>query len=194
MDGVLRGMPAKDRSYLAYEILLRCSYRDETAEISDRSKGKHLGIDRLLSKKAFLTVYPMHDVRTLAFLQSIIIALGSSPLPLAFQKLDTSVKIGEIDIKELNDRQILWHYWAKFRRFGKLQPLHVISRYLGEKLAFYFAFVGFYTSSLLVPSLLGLLALVYGIATFSSDIPTYKRKQVLAAIYNQIKPFKIFQK
>ena len=85
--------------------------------------------------------------------------------------MDTSEKLGQIGTNELNDRQILWHYWAKFRRFGKLQPLHIISRYLGEKLAFYFAFVGFYTSSLLIPTVLGILALVYGIATFKTDIP-----------------------
>ena len=55
-------MPQKDRSYLTYEILLRCSYRDETFEIGDRSKDKHLGIDRLLDKKVFQTFYPMHEV------------------------------------------------------------------------------------------------------------------------------------
>ena len=65
MEGILANMPAKDRSYLAYEILLRCSYCDETSEIGDRSKGKDLGIDRLLTKKSFITVYPMHDVGVL---------------------------------------------------------------------------------------------------------------------------------
>ena len=66
---------------------------------------------------------------------------------------------------------LIWLHdkWANYGNFFKLQPIHEIRNYLGEKVAFYFAFVGFYTCWLVPFSILGLLVTIYGLLTYSSD-------------------------
>ena len=68
--------------------------------------------------------------------------------------------------------KLLWEYWAKPRNFFIYQPLHIIRQYFGEKLAFYFSWLGFYTTWLVFPSIVGLLVFIYGCLTVSYDSPT----------------------
>lgn len=42
-----------------------------------------------------------------------------------------------------------------------MQPLNYIAYYYGEKMAFYFAFLTFYTSWLLIPALPGIALFIY---------------------------------
>ena len=51
----------------------------------------------------------------------------------------------------------------------KLQPLDEIKVYFGEKVALYFAFIGFYTNWLIPFSIVGLVVMVYGLATYTDD-------------------------
>jgi anoctamin-7 len=51
--------------------------------------------------------------------------------------------------------------------------MHHIRQYFGEKVAFYFSWLGFYTTWLLIPAVIGFLVFIYGIVTLPSDIPTY---------------------
>jgi hypothetical protein len=46
--------------------------------------------------------------------------------------------------------------WAKSLRCAWRQPIHLIKDYFGERVAFYFAFLGFYTWWLVAPALVGL--------------------------------------
>lgn len=69
-------------------------------------------------------------------------------------------------------RQILWEYWADPRAFYLYQPIHFIRNYFGEKLSFYFSWLGFYTTWLVMPSLVGLLVFIYGCLTVAYDVPT----------------------
>lgn len=42
----------------------------------------------------------------------------------------------------LNQRQVLYHYWARWSKWYKYQPLDHIREYFGEKIALYFAWLG----------------------------------------------------
>lgn len=48
----------------------------------------------------------------------------------------------------------------------------MIRSYMGEKVAFYFAALGFYTMALIPPAIIGLIVFIYGVASVSSDKPT----------------------
>lgn len=50
----------------------------------------------------------------------------------------------EVRPDELNQRQILYHYWARWWKWYKYQPLDHIREYFGEKIALYFAWLGKY--------------------------------------------------
>ena len=62
-------------------------------------------------------------------------------------------------------RQILYEYWARWGRWYKYQPLDHIRDYFGEKIAIYFAWLGFYTGWLLPVSLVGVIVFLTGLAT-----------------------------
>lgn len=51
----------------------------------------------------------------------------------------------------------------------KKQPLWLIRRYFGEKVALYFAWLGFYTKCLYPPAVVGLLCFVYGLGSMDGE-------------------------
>eukprot|EP01135_Chromosphaera_perkinsii_P006429 Nk52_evm3s495 gene=Nk52_evmTU3s495 len=67
---------------------------------------------------------------------------------------------------EINLRAVLYKTWARFSNFYKYQPIHLIRKYFGEKVAIYFAWLGLYVHWLIYPSILGLICLIYGLGTF----------------------------
>ena len=52
------------------------------------------------------------------------------------------------DKAELNPRQVLFEYWARWGRWYKYQPVHHVREYFGEKIGIYFVWLGFYTTCL----------------------------------------------
>jgi len=54
--------------------------------------------------------------------------------------------------------------------FTKPQPLDRIREYFGEKVALYFAFLGFYTSWLWSASIVGIIVFIFGLAYASSAL------------------------
>ncbi|XP_055501923.1 anoctamin-7-like [Leucoraja erinacea] len=106
-----------------------------------------IGIENLLSENVFSAAYPLHD--------------GSH----------TSAS-DDINLENLSRRQILYKYWACWGKWYKYQPLDHIRNYFGEKIAFYFAWIGFYTAWLLPAAIVGTLTFVGGIYLVTTDIPS----------------------
>ena len=65
--------------------------------------------------------------------------------------------------------QILYQEWASFWKFYKRQPLWLVKRYFGDKVGLYFAWLGFYTTFLIPPSICGIAVFVYGLLTLNAD-------------------------
>ncbi|KAM5271062.1 anoctamin-7 isoform 3-T3 [Hipposideros larvatus] len=72
----------------------------------------------------------------------------------------------------LSQRQVLFRHWAHWRKWYKYQPLDHVRRYFGEKVALYFAWLGFYTCWLLPAAVVGALVFLAGCLMVFSDTPT----------------------
>ncbi|XP_074659830.1 anoctamin-4-like [Tubulanus polymorphus] len=68
-----------------------------------------------------------------------------------------------------NMRKHLYDQWAAWRNAFKSQPLDYIRNYFGEKIALYFAWLGFYTYMLVPASIVGVIVFMYGLMTISSN-------------------------
>lgn len=70
---------------------------------------------------------------------------------------------------DILDRYLLYLIWARPSQWYKKQPLWLIRRYFGEKVALYFAWLGFYTKCLYPPAVVGLLCFVYGLGSMDGE-------------------------
>ncbi|MEE6499335.1 hypothetical protein FKM82_003417 [Ascaphus truei] len=73
---------------------------------------------------------------------------------------------------EPNDRKLLCHEWASYGVFYKYQPIDLVRKYFGEKIALYFAWLGVYTQMLIPASVVGIIVFLYGCATVDENIPS----------------------
>ncbi|XP_059559842.1 anoctamin-7 isoform X1 [Myotis daubentonii] len=105
------------------------------------------GIDQLLSQGVFKAAFPLHE----------------GPF--------TTPPEGPW-APGLNQRQVLFQYWARWRKWHRYQPLDHVRRYFGEKVALYFAWLGFYTGWLLPAAVVGTLVFLVGCFMVFSDTPT----------------------
>ncbi|CAK6448411.1 unnamed protein product [Pipistrellus nathusii] len=112
----------------------------------DDKKGL-FGIEQLLSQGAFRAAFPLHE----------------GPFTTPPEGLWAP---------GLNQRQVLFQYWARWGKWHKYQPLDHVRRYFGEKVALYFAWLGFYTGWLLPAAVVGTLVFLVGCFMVFSDTPT----------------------
>ncbi|CAL1681326.1 unnamed protein product [Lasius platythorax] len=70
---------------------------------------------------------------------------------------------------DILDRYLLYLIWARPSQWYKKQPLWLIRRYFGEKVALYFAWLGFYTKCLYPPAVVGLLCFFYGLGSMEGE-------------------------
>ncbi|XP_054455033.1 anoctamin-7 [Anoplopoma fimbria] len=109
-------------------------------------KRGEVGIDRLLSEQVFTAAYPLHE--------------GGFQLPKP-----------PVPLQCLHLREILYSYWATWSNWQHYQPLDHIREYFGEKIALYFAWLGFYTGWLLPASLVGTVIFLFGFWIMATDVP-----------------------
>uniref|UniRef100_A0A8C6TK48 Anoctamin n=1 Tax=Neogobius melanostomus TaxID=47308 RepID=A0A8C6TK48_9GOBI len=104
-------------------------------------KTGQVGIDRLINDNVFTAAFPLHQ--------------PASGTPAEGPTL----------------RQVLFSHWAAWGCWRKYQPLDHIREYFGEKIALYFAWLGFYTGWLLPAAAMGVLVFFIGIWLMETDVP-----------------------
>uniref|UniRef100_A0A914WVY8 Anoctamin n=1 Tax=Plectus sambesii TaxID=2011161 RepID=A0A914WVY8_9BILA len=131
---------------MVYDLLIRTLY--------DPGRKDRVGIERLLTNGTYSAAFPLHD--------------GDYWLHKSLRRTREDDQGQTIFIKE-NNRQLLYDTWAKTTRFYKYQPLPLIRKYFGTKIGLYFAWLGYYTKVLTPAAIVGLLCVVYGAITLSTD-------------------------
>ncbi|XP_044738568.1 anoctamin-4 isoform X2 [Chrysoperla carnea] len=100
-----------------------------------------VGVRRLLNDGAYLACFPLHEG--------------------AYNHPDSNGTI--------LDRHLLYLEWARASKWYKKQPLCLIRKYFGDKIALYFCWLGFYTKMLYYPAIVGSLCFLYGLLSMESD-------------------------
>ena len=122
-----------------------------------------VGLNRLLKEGVFEAAYPLHDGDTASYTKS---ANETTNSPEDFSEAGWK----NIDTLKEEPREELRRTWAKYSMWYKHQPIEKIRDYFGEKIGFYFAWLGAYTTWLVVPSVVGVLVFIYGLASASVDV------------------------
>nr|XP_022910158.1 anoctamin-4-like [Onthophagus taurus] len=104
----------------------------------------------------------------------------------AFPLHDGPAKWSETGI--LNDRQILAKYWGNWIRFYQFQPIHIIYKYYGSDIAFFFAWLEFFSKLLVIPTFLGLFAFGWAYVDLNIADRTIKRVKEVCSSTVQICP------
>uniref|UniRef100_A0A8C6TE89 Anoctamin n=1 Tax=Neogobius melanostomus TaxID=47308 RepID=A0A8C6TE89_9GOBI len=142
-----RFLGSKDQeNYFTHTQRHRMVYEILARTVYGKRKRAEVGVDRLINEGVYTAAFPMHE----------------GP----FQPPGYGVRP-----EELNQRQVLYHFWARWCKWYKYQPLDHIREYFGEKIALYFAWLGFYTTWLLPAAVVGTLVFVSGVMTMGSNIP-----------------------
>ncbi|XP_065667826.1 anoctamin-3 isoform X3 [Hydra vulgaris] len=145
------------RSMLVQSIINRYTFCADKSEESIEIKG----LNGLIHHEVYNDAFILHERSEYD---------SKFPPPIRKNLLD--------DISNKDSRKELNDTWLKFYKF---QPLWKIRDYYGEKIAFYFAWLGVLITSLWIPALLGIAVFLYGIITLC-----LKSKQNLNLKYFQV--------
>ncbi|CAF2083690.1 unnamed protein product [Rotaria magnacalcarata] len=181
-----------ERSRLVYETLLRCPYRSsdpiqiglhdtniQPSKLDSCLSNRCMNIKRQETHTSEEQTLNIEEVFTSSTRQSgmkdtgIEVLLEEGVYEAAYPLHDQLIHEEDAGEPETwNARMKLYHRWAKFSNIFRIQPIRAIRDYYGERLAFYFAWLGWYNSLLIIPSILGIFVLLWGLCSVKYDIPT----------------------
>ncbi|KAF1480664.1 Anoctamin-7, partial [Pygoscelis antarcticus] len=161
------------RHQILYEILATTQY--------GHSREREVGVDWLLSENVFTAAFPLHEARHRRSPrepprhqphtpgQPLAHPL---PLPAGFLQAPT----GEAGCQQPQPAPSPLPVGeagsgASWRKWSKYQPLDHVRKYFGEKVAFYFAWLGFYIGWLLPAAVVGTVVFIAGIFLMFNDVP-----------------------
>ncbi|PKK18614.1 anoctamin 7 [Columba livia] len=144
------------RHQILHEILATTQY--------GHSREREVGVDQLLSKNVFTAAFPLHEVR-----HPRTTPRPASPVPTAVCPRRAPTNCSWRSWLPAAPGRKYWDSWGKW---SKYQPLDHICKYFGEKVAFYFAWLGFYTGWLLPAAVVGMVVFITGIFLMFSDVPS----------------------
>ncbi|CAD5213570.1 unnamed protein product [Bursaphelenchus xylophilus] len=114
---------------------------------NDKEQKKiEFGIERLIQEEVYHACFPLHE--------------------------SLRQEIGDEKLEEMNDREVLRKYWTNFSNWNLTQPLDLVQKYFGSKVSFYFAWLGFYTQSLVYMAVIGTLFTFVGLFVAIFDVPS----------------------
>ncbi|XP_069805178.1 anoctamin-7 [Dendropsophus ebraccatus] len=122
----------------------RILYEILSRTLYGKRKHAEVGVERMVKEGIYTAAFPLHE--------------GPYELPEY-----------EVAAESLNPRQILYQYWSRWSQWYKYQPLDHIREYFGEKVAIYFAWLGFYTAWLLPAAVVGTCVFISGLLTMGSN-------------------------
>ncbi|KAJ3094465.1 Anoctamin-7 [Phlyctochytrium planicorne] len=161
------------RNLLVYMIAQRCKIHQHNGRIYN------IGINHLLLEQTYTDFFAVHDgpywisrstakEPTPPAPASPSASTFTTPFTPMFMVTPSCPPPPKNPHKE-NQRAWLYQNWARFRLSkGHVlleQPLRQIRDYFGERVAYYFTWLGFYSLWLWIPSLVGILVFVYGLLT-----------------------------
>ncbi|XP_049268170.1 anoctamin-7-like [Rhipicephalus sanguineus] len=157
------------RCLLTHHVLTNIDIaKDETSNPAEYHKKK--GLSYLLMKNVYLDAFVVHERSALEPVWVPGEAPPPRPQPLSALKVTDSVHV--LDDERFSPmaptaagtsgdtRAALDHQW---RKLVGGQPLDSIRDYFGEKISFYFAWVGTFIASLVVPAVIGLGVFFFGV-------------------------------
>lgn len=132
------------RSALVMQILLRTKYDDvEKNEKDDENSSEKVGILNLINDGVFSGCFPLHEVcddnteiKNDRVVSQTFLSPAKNLYLCFFFKLQTLV-----------------NHWSNIKNWYKKQPLWLVKKYFGEKIALYFCWLEFYTIMLTVPAI-----------------------------------------
>eukprot|EP00052_Salpingoeca_macrocollata_P009169 m.72443 g.72443 ORF g.72443 m.72443 type:complete len:908 (-) comp16964_c0_seq1:53-2776(-) len=131
------------RIYLVHGMLCDTRYEELAADNSNVHK---LGLDRLIKKGVYTAAFALHDANV--------------------------YKLEDLPDRQKEDpphRVRLFEDWARWGNWHRPQPIERIRLYFGEKIGFYFLWLGFYLRWLFLPGFVGLIIFIYGMGTYKDQ-------------------------
>ncbi|XP_023221266.1 anoctamin-7-like isoform X1 [Centruroides sculpturatus] len=144
------------RCLLVHNILINIDM-GKVANLSNLTFTEKQGLLNMLLKKIYLDAFILHDRSSRESGDEVPVRYDNSIVEMSEDISPPSVP------SIIEDTRIVLD--GKWTKFFKRQPLPLIRDYFGEKITFYFAWVGTLIISLFIPAVLGVAVFIYGVIT-----------------------------